>query len=201
MASGGSLTGNEVRGAVFAKPPLGSHGYDSHEVDEFMDKIAATLDGFGSVTADEVADRRFSLASSRWGNRGYRQDEVDAMLAVVASILRGRAAGGETPPGSATPPWSAAPPVRQEPIGGYQLRQAAFRKVSPGRGYDTSAVDEFLEQMAIALDGSGPRMTPEEVHRMTLPTATGLHRGYDELEVDALLDRIVAELRRRNSGG
>lgn len=35
---------------------------------------------------------------------------------------------------------------------------------------------------------------------MTLPPATGLHRGYDELEVDAFLDRIVAELRRRNAG-
>jgi len=194
MASNESLTGAEVRGAVFAKPSLGKRGYDSHEVDKFMGKIGDTLDGFGSVTADEVATRSFSPASSRWGNRGYIQVEVDAVLDVVALMLRERGVGGGTPQGS------DAPPVRDEPIGGYQLRQATFRKALPGQGYDTSAVDEFLEQLASALDGTGPRMTPEEVHRMTIPSAAGLHRGYDELEVDAFLDRIVAELRRRSAG-
>jgi DivIVA domain-containing protein len=193
MASNRSLTGAEVRGAVFAQPPMGKHGYDSREVDEFMERIAATLDGFGSLTADEVHNVIFKTASG-WRERGYDQEEVDAMLDIAASILRRRAEGGGSPPAT------DVPTVRHEPISGYHVRQTVLKKLPIGQGYDTSSVDAFVERAASGLDGFGPQLTPEEVRRVAFPPATRWHRGYHETEVDALLDRIVAELRRRSAG-
>jgi DivIVA domain-containing protein len=192
MASNRPLTGAEVRGAVFATPPLGKRGYASREVDEFMAKVAATLDGHGSLTADDVANAVFP--PQRWPKPGYREDEVDAMLDIVASTLRRR------PDGGGNPPATDVAAVRHEPISGYHVRQTVLKKVPIGQGYDTSAVDAFLERAASGLDGFGPQMTAEEVQRMAFPPATRWHRGYHETEVDALLDRIVAELRRRSAG-
>jgi DivIVA domain-containing protein len=191
MASSRSLTGNDVRQAVFAKPPLGKRGYDARQVDEFMAKVAATLDGQGSVTADEMHNVIFRPAGLR--DRGYREDEVDAMLDLAASILRRRREGG-------LPADPAAATARSEPISGYHLRQTAIKKLLPGHGYDMPSVDAFVDRAANALDGFGSPITPDEVHNVAFPPVKRWQRGYDEVEVDALLERIVAELGRRSAG-
>ncbi|HEU5269668.1 MAG TPA: DivIVA domain-containing protein [Jatrophihabitans sp.] len=189
MTSSRPLTGDEVRRALFAKPPMGKRGYDSRDVDEFMARVAATLDGHGSLTADEVDKVVFRMAGLR--DRGYRQDEVDAMLDVVASILRRRAGGGADSP--------AAGSQNTEPLSGYQIRQTVLPKSPIGtRGYDERQVEEFMERAAHALDGAGLPLA--EVQGVNFDRAPGLRRGYRVDAVDALLARITAELRRRGAG-
>jgi DivIVA domain-containing protein len=189
MTSSGSLTGDEVRQAVFRKPPLGKRGYDPDQVDALMQRIAATLDGFDSLTADEVHDVVFR--KPRPPERGYREDEVDAMLDIVTSTLRDRADGGPQPP--------AVGAQNTEPLSGYQVRQAVFRTSILG-GYDKKQVDEFIERAANTLDGSGTPLSADQVRGVTFEPAKGLRRGYHVEDVDALLDRITAELRRRRAG-
>jgi len=187
MTSGGSLTGDDVRQVVFAKPPLGKRGYDPHQVDAFMQRVAAALDGSDPLTADEVHNVIFGKPGI--GDRGYSEEEVDALLDIVASTLRQRTDSVANP--------TAA---RSEPISGYHVRQTVLKRLPFGHGYDTSAVDAFVDRAASALDGFGSSISPDEVRNMTFPPAKRWQRGYLETQVDALLDRIVAELRRRSAG-
>lgn len=190
MKSGGSLTGSEVRQAVFAKPPLGKRGYRAEDVDRFMERAADALDGIGALTADEVHHVVFPMATVR-GDRGYREDEVDAMLDVVAAILRRRA--GENSP--------VTPAPNAEPLSGYRIRQTVLARSRIGTaGYDTQQVDEFIERAANTLDGSGVPLSVDQVQGASFDRAKGLRRGYRIDDVDALLDRVTAELRRRSAG-
>ncbi len=191
MASGGSLTGDDVRQAVFGKPPVGKRGYDEDQVDAFMERVAAALDGFGSLTAAEVHNVIFSKPPL--GRRGYDEQEVDAMLDLAASAL-GQPAGTDAQPPATT---SAVP----EPLSGYQLRQADLPHAPIGtRGYDRRQVDEYLERLATTLDRSGASLPSDELRRVPFPLTSGLRRGYRVEDVDALLDRVRAELRRRSAG-
>lgn len=193
MTSGGPLTGDEVRQVVFGKPPMGKRGYDEHQVAEFMERLAAAIDGSGSLTADEV--RTVVFGKPPVGKRGYDEQEVDALLDIAASMLRERADG------SGNEPVTTASNARQEPLSGYQLRQASFPNSPIGtRGYDKRQVDEYLERLANTLDRSGMPLPADQEHRGSFELTNRLRRGYRVEEVDALLERAAAELRRRNAG-
>ncbi len=207
MTSNGPLTGDEVRRVVFARPPFGRRGYDTHQVDQFMQRVAATLDGADTLTADEVHNVIFGKPPV--GDRGYREDEVDALLDIVSSALRNRADGGDRADADADRPAAhargarPAPPTgsqdRPEPLAGYQLRQAAFPIAALG-GYDKQQVDEFMDRAADTLDGSGGPLSAEQVAGVRFDRPRGLRRGYQADEVNTMIDRIEAELRRRSAG-
>lgn len=193
MTSGESLTGNGVRQVVFGKPPIGKRGYDEHQVDEFMERLASALDGSGSLTGNDV--RRVVFAKPPVGKRGYDEEQVDVLLDTAAAVLDERAGGGPNPPAT------AASNARQEPLSGYQLRQAVLPHAPIGtRGYDKRQVDEYLERLADTLDRSGMAPPADQMRRVCFDLTNGLRRGYRVEEVDALLDRITAELRRRSTG-
>jgi DivIVA domain-containing protein len=86
------------------------------------------------------------------------------------------------------------------------LSGATLRGVQLGRpgwgkkGYDIGEVDVFLARAADALDahqsGRTPGMTAEEVHDVVFrKPGLGKGRGYDEDQVDELLDHIESALR------
>ena len=88
---------------------------------------------------------------------------------------------------------------------------AALRAARPGRpgwgrrGYDPAQVDAFLARAADSLDaladGRVPGVTADEVQAVVFrKPGLGRGRGYDEDEVDALLDAVEATLR-GDSGG
>jgi DivIVA domain-containing protein len=196
MTSREALTGDEVRQAVFGKPPIGKRGYHPHQVDAFLQRVAATLDGADSLTADEVHNVVF--VKPPIGQRGYSEDEVDAFLDIVTVILRERAGGGQ-PPAAASAP-AAAPAVRNaEPLSGYQVRQTVFRTAALG-GYDKKQVDEFMARAADTLDGSGMPLSVEQLQGVDFERAKGLRRGYQVDDVDAMIARVTAELHRRSAG-
>ena len=68
------------------------------------------------------------------------------------------------------------------------------------RGYDPAEVDEFLARAAGALDavatGRPPGLTAQDVHSVVFAKPSfRAGRGYDEDQVDELLDAIEAALR------
>ena len=65
-----------------------SHGYDPGEVDAFIGRAAATLDGRGTMTASEVFHTRFTGTTGL--RRGYRVAAVDALLDELEQELRSR---------------------------------------------------------------------------------------------------------------
>ncbi|WP_051515441.1 DivIVA domain-containing protein [Candidatus Blastococcus massiliensis] len=86
------------------------------------------------------------------------------------------------------------------------LTGAAVRAARPGRpgwgkkGYEPTEVDAFLARAADALDalagGRAPGMTADDVHRAVFrKPGLGKGRGYDEDEVDALLEQVERTLR------
>ena len=86
-------------------------------------------------------------------------------------------------------------------ITGAEVRSIELRRPGWGRrGYAPSEVDAFLARAADALDASAAgqpgTMTPDDVHHVVFrkpPLGSG--RGYDEDQVDDLLDRIEQALR------
>jgi DivIVA domain-containing protein len=158
-----------------------------------MERLAAAIDGSDSLTADEV--RTVVFAKPPMGKRGYDEGEVDALLDIAASMLRERADGG------GNEPLTTASHVRQEPLSGYQIRQAILPDSPIGaRGYDKRQVDEYLERLATTLDRSGMSLPADQEHRGSFELTNRLRRGYRVEEVDALLERVAAELARRSAG-
>lgn len=87
----------------------------------------------------------------------------------------------------------------------------SFTQTQFREGYEEREVDEFLDDVVASLrhlDGAGgsggdaPRrlLTADAVGAVRF-TPTRYRRGYDMAEVDALLERVVAELATREGGG
>ena len=73
---------------ITVKLPKASNGYDRIEVDAFLGRAAAALDGRARMTAGEVRNTRFSTTSGL--RRGYRVQAVDALLDTLEQELRFR---------------------------------------------------------------------------------------------------------------
>lgn len=92
------LTPTVVDCVTFDRAPLGRRGYNEDQVDDFLDRVQATLAGRDSLTAQNVRDVEFDPAA--FIRRGYNEDQVDAFLDLVVEELN-RREGNPSPP--ATP--------------------------------------------------------------------------------------------------
>ncbi|BDT87181.1 DivIVA domain-containing protein [Nocardia cyriacigeorgica] len=79
------LSADDVRAVTFSKPPFGARGYREDDVDDFLDRVEATLRGADRLTAAEV--REITFRRPRFGHRGYDEREVDAFLDLVEKTL------------------------------------------------------------------------------------------------------------------
>jgi DivIVA domain-containing protein len=79
------VTSADVDKAAFTRGSAGSRDYDEQEVDEYLDRLAATLDGKDNLTAAEVRAAEFTRAPA--GKRGYAPDQVQKFLERVAATL------------------------------------------------------------------------------------------------------------------
>lgn len=71
------------------KLPKTGTGYDRAEVDAFLARAAANLDGRGGMTSTEVRNTRFSTTSGLLG-KGYQVQAVDELLDDLEQELRFR---------------------------------------------------------------------------------------------------------------
>lgn len=91
------LTAADVDNAWLPPAPLGTRGYNTMQVNAFLRRIAATLDGRDHVTAADVEAVAFTLHPM--GRRGgYDPGAVDAFLRLVERALAAREHGDHRHP-------------------------------------------------------------------------------------------------------
>ena len=86
LAESPRLTSDEIRYLALNAPPPGEPGYDQDEVDAFLDRVEDTLRGYDTLSAQDVHDVQFTLASP--DQAGYDENEVEALLDLVEERLR-----------------------------------------------------------------------------------------------------------------
>ncbi|MDQ3787680.1 MAG: DivIVA domain-containing protein, partial [Actinomycetota bacterium] len=94
------LTPIVVDVVTFDRAPLGRRGYNEDQVDDFLDRVQATLAGKDNLTADDVRKAEFDPAP--FIRRGYHEDQVDEFLDLVVEELT-RRENGALPAGAPTP--------------------------------------------------------------------------------------------------
>lgn len=123
------LTPIVVDVVTFDRAPLGRRGYNEDQVDDFLDRVQATLAGRDNLTAADVRQAEFDAAP--FIRRGYHEDQVDEFLDLVVEELsrrEGAPADTKSPaPASSAGPATPAPgtPVAWVPF------PAAPRPVPP----------------------------------------------------------------------
>jgi len=84
-AASNDVTADEVRSAVFPKPPFGRRGYDEKSVNDLLQLAARRLDGRGHLRAADMTAVVFRTAPLT--ARGYDKVAVDAFMArVIAAV-------------------------------------------------------------------------------------------------------------------
>jgi DivIVA domain-containing protein len=110
------LTPTVVDCVTFDRAPLGRRGYNEDQVDDFLDRVQATLAGKDNLTAQNVRDVVFDPAA--FIRRGYHEDQVDEFLDLVVEELDRRAGNprqaprtGGVPVARTGSPTAPVPPV------------------------------------------------------------------------------------------
>ena len=158
-------------------------GYHSRQVDAFLDHVEVSLGGvFPPPTASEVRQAGFELIRG-----GYAVVEVDEYLDALEErvlVAQGRLAGRR---GRADPAGEAEF-LKAELTGPYMKRFP--RAFTLRRGYHPDDVDDFVDRVVGALDGTDP-VTAEDVRHVPFRPRRG---GYREDAVDDAMDRVVEYL-------
>ena len=198
-------------------------GYSTEEVDAFMQEVVAALrswetgtavgalppaDGsepaehdsrgagasYGVLTSRDVTSKIFT--STRFRN-AYEPDQVDAFMREAAAALLAWETGTVV----------GAP---QKMLTAQDVMDAKFQASSKfGEGYEQDEVDEFLDDVAGTLraweasgadgasrpDGAPPGALTSEAVANKMFQVTRFREGYEQDEVDELLDTIMRVLR------
>ncbi len=175
--------------STFPRARRSQQGYDIEQVEDFLEdaRRAYATDARAATAIDSSTIRRTSFSMQKGG---YSPAHVDAALERLEEAFarreheRGILEHGEEE-------WYAKVRERAlETLG--RLRKPAgdrFRRVSRiSRGYRVAEVDRFTDRIAAYLE-DGPDMTAREVRTVQFDAQFG---GYDEDEVDALLDTVVS---------
>lgn len=175
--------------STFPKARRSQQGYDIEEVEDFLEdaRRAYATDARAATAIDSSAIRRMSFTMQKGG---YSPAHVDAALERLEEAFarreheRGILEHGEEQ-------WYAKVRERaREALDALQRPDGQrFRRVSRiSRGYRLAEVDRFAERIADYLQ-DGPEISAREVRTAQFEAQFG---GYDEDEVDALLDTVVS---------
>ncbi|WP_336991385.1 DivIVA domain-containing protein [Leucobacter sp. VD1] len=177
-------------GAVHASFPTatGSQlGYQPEQVDAFLDRARATYEGAGEepLTADEV--RRTAFAVKRGG---YASRYVDAAMDRLEEVFFERERRARVRADGEEAWWDETRQLLSEVRGRMQRpRGKRFRRRGLfATGYRRSQVDAFLDRVFDMFERRELGLSPAEVRDVVFHSQW---RGYDEDQVDALLDAVV----------
>ena len=158
-------------------------GYHCRQVDAFLDHVEVSLGGvFPPPTASEVRQAGFELVRG-----GYAVVEVDEYLDALEErvlVVQGRMAGRR----GRADPVGEADFLKAELTGPYMKRFP--RAFTLRRGYHPDDVDDFVDRVVGALDGTDA-VSVEDVRHVPFRPRRG---GYREDAVDDAMDRVVEYL-------
>ena len=92
-----TITAAEVRETRFSSPPRSRRGYNSEEVDRFVEQIAVRLDTGDGLTSNDVYRAQFGKAPL-FMSRGYDPEEVDTFLERILAELQRQEESTSEPP-------------------------------------------------------------------------------------------------------
>lgn len=182
-----TVTAEEVRLVEFRRPWRRAKGYDQSEVDDFLDRIEATLLRQDTVSAEDVLAVRFS--PKQRGKPGYLATSVDAFLEKVALDLIRRKVSltGHT---TALTPVAADRPA----LTAGASSQQAPRPPLPAGPAPTTAHDRTPPSTQPPQPRSGPAR-PTAMPQPPPATAAPGEPSFDADEVDRFVERVEATLR------
>jgi DivIVA domain-containing protein len=171
------LTSQDIAKAQFMTVRL-KEGYDMGEVDDFLDRLVATMEKYeqgvaersGAISATDVREQGFTTVRIR---EGYDMADVDELLDQAAETLqtlesrpaRPQAQPHQPPAGlppQQPPPASPVPPVHQPPAGSPVHQPPAGSPVhqpppgSPAGSAGGLSTFELVQQLLSLYAGAGP---------------------------------------------
>ncbi|MBK0420059.1 DivIVA domain-containing protein [Leucobacter sp. CSA1] len=164
-------------------------GYRPDEVDAFLARARSTYEGreepgAGGITAAEV--RRTAFRVKR---KGYAARYVDAAMDRLEEVFFERERRAKIRAEGEDAWWAETRQLLSEVRGRLQRPRGKRFRVRGllATGYRRSQVDAFLDRISEMFE-SREMMKPAEVRDVVFHTQL---RGYDEEQVDALLDAVV----------
>lgn len=164
-------------------------GYEPEQVDDFLSRARSTYEGgtlIGTpVTSEEVRRTAFGVKKG-----GYAARYVDAAMDRLEEVFyererrtKMRALGEEAW-------WAETRQLLSEVRGRLQRPRGKRFRVRGifATGYRRSQVDAFLDRVSAMLENKELPLQPAEVRDVVFHSQL---RGYDEEQVDALLDSVV----------
>ncbi|MBC9955187.1 DivIVA domain-containing protein [Leucobacter sp. cx-42] len=187
--SDGSVGTAGQPGNVFPKAADRQLGYKHANVETFVERAretyVGTADATSAVTAAEVREASFPLVKG-----GYSVRHVDAALDRLEDVFYERERRAEMRENGEKEWWDETRALLSDvrgrigrPAGKRLRRRGVF-----ATGYRRSQVDAFLDSVGDMFSRREISMTPAEVRETVFHSEW---RGYDEDQVDALLDAIV----------
>ncbi|QGK70542.1 DivIVA domain-containing protein [Allosaccharopolyspora coralli] len=182
-----TVTAEEVRLVDFPRPWRRAKGYDESEVDDFLDRIEATLLRQDTVSAEDVLAVRFS--PKQRGKRGYLATSVDAFLEKVALdlIRRKNSLTGHTT--TLTPVAPDRPALTAGPSSPHAPRP------SLPAGPEPTPADDGKTSNTKPPRPQGSPVRPTALPQPPPTTASAGEPTFDADEVDRFVERVEATLR------
>lgn len=182
------MSARETQKSSFPLTEGREKGYQPKQVDEFLARARATYDGVGNgqrITADAVRNQAFTMQP-----HGYVPRYVDAVLDRLEDVFFERERRMQMRAIGEDAWWKETRGLLSEVRGriGRPRGKRFTRRSLIANGYRCSQVDAFLDRVGEMFANRQMTLTPGEVREVVFHTQLG---GYDEDQVDALLDALV----------
>ena len=182
--SSGRLGPLDLTGKSFTRI---ARGYAPERVDALLGEVAEELKRRAQGHRPVLSAAQVRATTFDRGPVGYRAQEVDDFLELVATELE----QSEFSPAPDLPGWSPVEGAR--PVTAAELRRPRLRRAL--RGYAVNEVDALLERLAAALadveSGAQPTVTSSDVQHAGFSVRPF---GYDMRQVDELLGQVQRRL-------
>jgi DivIVA domain-containing protein len=172
---------------AFPTSPSGTPGYDPAAVDQFLDEARRVYESSeGSLTSSGIRQVVFPLV----GKGGYDTEAVDQALWRLEEAFAKRERDGQTQEVGESDYYKSVRAQAQEILDRVaRPPKAKFRrtkKIYPG--YHPADVDHFCQRLVAYFQGQEP-LSVATVRNQKFRTILG---GYDEIQVDRVLDETVS---------
>lgn len=181
------MTGEAQASAPFPTAGRREKGYHPRQVDAFLERARAAYEqgDVRTLTAQDIRNASFRLQ-----RRGYSARHVDAALDRLEDVFFERARRTKIREQGEEAWWRETRSLLSDVRGriGRSRGRRFKRRGLFARGYRRSQVDAFLDRIGTMFENREVTITPTEVREVVFHSQL---RGYDEAEVDALLDALV----------